>query len=342
MSKQKGTERSKGPKPGRVLEMLTARIEGALSDSDVKVTSPDHLPDKVSGGTREVDVSLCSTVGSAEVVVIVECRDRGRPADVTWIEQVKSKRDAVGAAKAIAVASGTFSKKALAAASAYGIDARTLAQVNRGEVKRWAGAVQIFHQRVRYNNARITVVLGGTEPLASQTVTRFDELVRGDVFNARFISYAGEEGLLSPLDVVRRIQPVPAMLKAGRVTVTVPPNSSFTISDDPTMMSLIGNPPEDGSPVARQHVIEFKDGEAFFNLDGTLRSLVAVQLDFTAELDSKTQVESNTYRYSSPTGIIEVAERTMSLGKGELFLTEHRKVPETTSDASQKPPRSNR
>ena len=70
------------PKPGRVLEMLTARIDGSVSGLDVIVKSPDHLEDKVAGGTREVDVSLRSTVGSAEVLVIIECRDRGRPAAI--------------------------------------------------------------------------------------------------------------------------------------------------------------------------------------------------------------------------------------------------------------------
>src|SRR5690349_20691053 len=107
MSKSKRKQNPRTVKPGRALEMLTARIEGALSHAAVEVRSPDHIADRVSGGTREVDVAIRSTVGSAELLVIVECRDRARPADVMWIEQVKTKRDAVGASKAIAVASGT-------------------------------------------------------------------------------------------------------------------------------------------------------------------------------------------------------------------------------------------
>lgn len=138
------SKKSNKPKAGRTLEMLTARIEGSVSDLDVTVKSPDHLPDLVAGGTRQVDVSLRSQIGSAEVVVIIECRDRGRPADVTWLEQVKTKRDAVGASKAIAVASGNFSKKALIAAQKYGVDARTLAQVSTAEIKLWAGALKMF------------------------------------------------------------------------------------------------------------------------------------------------------------------------------------------------------
>jgi hypothetical protein len=310
--------------------MLTARIEGAVSDSGVKVKSPDHLQDRVSGGTREVDVSLRSMVGSAEVLVIIECRDRGRPADVTWIEQVKSKRDAVGAAKAIAVASGTFSKKASTAAKAYGIDARTLAQVDRAEVKRWTGSLLVFQQSAHYNNARITVVLAGKEPLPVAITQNFDELVREKVFNAPFISYPGEEGVLSPLDVMRRVHRTAASFPPRQsVTVKLPPKSSFLLSNDPTMMSLIGDLPDDGSEVQRQHVLRFADGEAFFNMEGILRSLLAVHLEFTAQLESKTQIDSEAYRYVAAGGVIEVAERKMTFGAEEIFVTEHRQLSET-------------
>ncbi len=321
-----------GPKPGRILEMLTARIEGALSGANVKVTSPDRLEDKVSGGLREVDVSLRSTLGSTEVIVIVECRDRGRSSDVTWIEQVKTKRDAVGAAKAVAVASGTFSKKALRAAAAYGIDLRTLSQVNRAEVKRWTGAIQLVSQTVSYNNAHITVALAGPEPLTKEITDQFDELVRAQVFRAPFISYAGEEGLLSPLDVIRRMNAPAHPIPQGQpITVSLPPKSVFSISSDPVMMQLMGDLPQDGSSTQRSHAIRFEDGEAFFNFGGQLRSLIGVQLDFTAQLESKGPVEANAYRYVSASGVIEVADRRFNFGDGEIFVTEHRRVPEEPS-----------
>jgi hypothetical protein len=337
MSKQNAERRSKKPKPGRILEMLTARIEGALSGSEVKVKSPDHIPDRVSGGTREVDVSLRSTVGSTDILVIVECRDRGRAADVTWIEQVKSKRDAVGASKAIAVASGTFSKKALAAAGAYGVDARTVAQVHAAEVRRWAGSLEIVERSFGYTDATITVTTAG-EPLSKNVSARFDELARAHAFNARFISYPGEEGLLSPLDVVRQRQPVSAVPKGARIKITMPPKSAFVISDDPTMTALIGDPPEDGESAKRRHLIQFEDGEAFFGIDETLRPILSVQLDFTVQLESVTPIDSEAYRYNSSTGIIEVAERTVTLGENHLVLTEHRQMPNALSDATSKQP----
>lgn len=207
--------------------MLVARIEGSISGLDVTLKSPDHLPDLVTKeGTREVDVSLRSKVGSAEVLVIIECRDRGRPADVTWLEQVKSKREAVGAQKAIAVASGDFSKRALAAAAAYGIDARTLAQVTSPQIKEWAGALQVFSQGLRCDHTRVTVHVKGQQPLPEEVKARFDELVKVNSFSAKFILYP--EGLLSPLDVLRdKIKEPLQASTAGKVQITLPPKSGI-------------------------------------------------------------------------------------------------------------------
>ena len=88
---------------GRDLEQLVAHLETFLGPQGAEIQSPDYLPDRVTGERREVDISIRLHVGSAPVLVIAECRDRSRVEDVTWIEQLASKRDDVGAAKAIAV-----------------------------------------------------------------------------------------------------------------------------------------------------------------------------------------------------------------------------------------------
>jgi hypothetical protein len=319
----------KKPKAGRTLEILTARIESAVSGSGVVIKSPDHLEDKVAGGTREVDVSLRSTVGSAEVLVIVECRDRGRVADVTWIEQIKSKRDAVGASKAIAVSSGTFSKKAIRAANANGIDARTLAQVNSAEVRRWSGSLEIFQQSAALTQTNVTVALAGDEPLSTEVSDRFNQLVKEKSFDAPFIAFIGREGLSSPIDVIKRSLPGGRELPAEKaVKVRIPAKGSFMISSDPVLSLLAGPPPEIGSPVQRQRLIEFPDGEAFFSMEGTYRTLRWVRLDFTVQFDSSIRIESDVYRYSSSKGVIEVAARVADLSGGQLSIVQHREVAE--------------
>jgi hypothetical protein len=310
------------PKAGRTLEILTARIERAVSGSGVAVKSPDHLEDKVAGGTREVDVSLRTTVGSAEVIVIVECRDRGRAADVTWIEQIATKRDAVGASKAVAVSSGTFSKKALMAARAYGIDARTLNQVDRAEITRWAGNLRLFRQIVGFDYINITVTLGGAEPLSKEIAEQFDQLVRDKNFDSAFIALSGQEGLVSPREVLRRMQT--GSMGAGAVTLTIPPMSAVVFSDDP--LHIFGPAPADGTSVERQHTIEFADGDAAFGLGPDRRNLLAVRMNCSVRLKSSTPIEADAYRYASSRGVIEVAARTADMGGRQLNILEHRKV----------------
>jgi hypothetical protein len=68
---------------------------------------------------------------------MVECRDRDDTEDVTWVEQLASKRDAVGADKAVAVSATGFTRGAKNAAPTYGIPLRTLQQIDLSEVLLW-------------------------------------------------------------------------------------------------------------------------------------------------------------------------------------------------------------
>ena len=156
-----------------------------------------------------------TTVGSAEVLVDnPNCRDRGRPADVTWLEQVKTKRDAIGASKAIAVASGNFSKKALKAADSYGIDARTLAQVTSAENPAMGGnAANVLAKSVLRRCEGWSAASWGRPPPAGGRRTVQSNFIKSRAFDAKFISYP--EGLLSPLDVVRKIHPIPSRCRRG-------------------------------------------------------------------------------------------------------------------------------
>jgi hypothetical protein len=72
-------------------------VERSFADEGISVQRRARIPDVDSGQLREVDVLLEGTLGSAQLRVIVECRDRAAAADVTWIEQLATKRRSVGA-----------------------------------------------------------------------------------------------------------------------------------------------------------------------------------------------------------------------------------------------------
>src|SRR4051812_15043527 len=115
---------------GRALEQLVAILETALSAVPVEVRSPDYIRGSKSKSMREIDVSLRATVGSATILVVVECRDREGRQDVNWIEQIVGKRDDVGANQAVAVARDGFTSGATNYAEQNGVLLRTIEEVD--------------------------------------------------------------------------------------------------------------------------------------------------------------------------------------------------------------------
>lgn len=130
-------------KEWRKFEQLVASIERALAPYGALVKSPDHVPDVISGNLREVDASIRFQVGSTPILITVECRRRTAPQDVTWIEQLASKKENIRANATIAVSSTGFSVGALDMAKRKGIETRTLTEVTGGEAASWVKAISL-------------------------------------------------------------------------------------------------------------------------------------------------------------------------------------------------------
>lgn len=132
----------------RQFELLVARIEEAAAPRGAVVTSPERIRDATSGQVREVDATIRFTIGTVPVLILVECRKRGRGADVRWIEELATKRASLLADKVVAVSALPFSKPAQRAAQHQGIELRTLATVSPEEIARWflppGGVLNVF------------------------------------------------------------------------------------------------------------------------------------------------------------------------------------------------------
>ncbi|MEQ8249543.1 MAG: restriction endonuclease [Alphaproteobacteria bacterium] len=113
----------------REFERLVARIESDAGPRGITVTCPDRIRCKVTGRLREVDASIRSRVGTAEMLVTVECRKRAAIQDVTWIEQLVTKKRAIGADRTIAVSSAGFTDSAQKIAEQNGISTRNLSDI---------------------------------------------------------------------------------------------------------------------------------------------------------------------------------------------------------------------
>ena len=122
------------PKAGKKLEKTVKALEELLSGSALKVTSPAKLPDYDSGGYREVDISIEGRVGSHNILIAIECRDHQKRQNKTWIEQLRTKKEAIRAHKMIAVSTSGFSEGAKQTAQKYGIETRLISNLDSKEL----------------------------------------------------------------------------------------------------------------------------------------------------------------------------------------------------------------
>lgn len=122
------TDRRKDPE-WRQFERLVARIEADAGPRGIVITSPDRIRCKITGQLREVDASIRSQSGTTETLITIECRQRAATQDVTWIEQLVTKKSAIGADCTIAVSASNFSRNAQKVADQYGITLRKLSEV---------------------------------------------------------------------------------------------------------------------------------------------------------------------------------------------------------------------
>lgn len=121
----------------REFERVVAMIEEAAAPRGATVKSPDRIRDLTTGGIREVDASIRFRLGTVNILITVECQRRSRKASDTWIEQLATKRQKLGASKTIAVSEKGFSRAAHLTAKHHGIELRTLSEIAPRDIEGW-------------------------------------------------------------------------------------------------------------------------------------------------------------------------------------------------------------
>jgi hypothetical protein len=124
-------------------EELAARLEAALAPEGARVKSPDRLRDQFTGQSREVDASIRYSIGSSNILITIECRDRVRTQDVTWIEQLATKRLHIRADRTLAVSSSPFTEAALVAAKTHGISTRLISEVTDEDIRAQVNTLEV-------------------------------------------------------------------------------------------------------------------------------------------------------------------------------------------------------
>jgi len=151
---------------GREFERLIEKLERLVASSDVEIIRNAKLIDKRTGGEREIDILLKAKVaGSHDINIIIECRNRNANPDVKWIDEIATKRNAVGAHKAVAISSIPLTKKALKAAEAENIAVRTVSALNISDVSQWFQAKVITVVQPRSKVRGVSFEVCGCQPI---------------------------------------------------------------------------------------------------------------------------------------------------------------------------------
>ena len=109
---------------------------------------------------REVDILIQYDIGIAPIRIAIECRDRTRKDDITWIDGIAGKYKNLPVNKVIAISNSGFSSTALQKAELNNIETLTLEEATKMEWQKHflkLGIAQI-NQRIDFHKAELTTV----------------------------------------------------------------------------------------------------------------------------------------------------------------------------------------
>jgi len=184
---------------------MVARIERSLAPKGAVVKSPDRIPDLITGQLREVDASVRFQIGSAPVLVTIECRERSNVQDDTWIEQLVSKKQKIGAATTIAVSTKGFTQSAIKSARIYGIELRRVDDITDDKTaQQWIGNITIDAEYIDY--LPVEVVIRFDTDLDGVEVARalHDQLLRATWNNTQVVFEKNTGKSYTPQDIIDR------------------------------------------------------------------------------------------------------------------------------------------
>src|SRR5438046_3074877 len=105
----------------RRFEKLVARMQATLAP-DSRVIHDDKILGRQNGQTRQIDVSLRTTVAATEILIVVQCKDYANSVDVNDVGTFASVVEDVQAAKGVMVAVNGYTQAAKDLAKAKSID----------------------------------------------------------------------------------------------------------------------------------------------------------------------------------------------------------------------------
>jgi hypothetical protein len=127
------------PKRSNEFQKLVLLVKNHTA-AGATVTESKLLQDRITGANREVDVCLESKVGGHEVIISIECRDRKRRADMSWVEEMKAKHERLPTSELVLISRSGFTKRAAELARKYGIKTFALKDLNEDSIEKLFGS----------------------------------------------------------------------------------------------------------------------------------------------------------------------------------------------------------
>jgi hypothetical protein len=251
----------------REFEKLVALLETHLAPQGAIIQSPDHIPDRVTGEPREVDISIRYQVGSVPILIVIECRKRRSIQDTMWIEQLAQRHHDIGASVTVAVSSSRFTKPAIEKAKFYKIETRLLKDVSEDAIKAWAKELNIIVVSGRFGMGRLGLRFRGIPVDQSPSLTQeiINEHSKGDV-EYKFIKRLTDNQVISIADLLREHEHKLGNRLFDRwnqdITFQIPPQSQAEITMSSSFPSLFDDVPVNGEPVTKLFTLEFELQEA--------------------------------------------------------------------------------
>lgn len=120
------------PRRSTPVQRLVKIIERVLTEPAHKVEESVMLKNKL-GFDTEVDILITAKVGLRTFLTAIEVRERGRTQGSEWLQQVRGKyADLPQVNRIVVVSIRKFSAQAYAIAKSYGIELRTIAEIEAG------------------------------------------------------------------------------------------------------------------------------------------------------------------------------------------------------------------
>jgi hypothetical protein len=214
------------PRRSNLFQQLTFLIHKALSP-EWEVAESEMLIDSITGQRREVDIVAKRNVMGYWMVLSVECQDRSRPADVTWVESMAKKHEHLPTSKLVLWSRSGFTQKAMLKTKALKIDAVSQARVS---IPLWA---RLAHELV---GSEVLHVAPSYKPfvdiaMPDGSLKRFDDVENWRFFDARGVevgSFFALIGFISLGETTRNVLLDNAPLGLGEFWVQfIPPEPWF-------------------------------------------------------------------------------------------------------------------